>query len=243
MRLVLVAVATAFLVLGVEATGATAKVTAPTLAGAQPAPPDDSAPPASESDGKVVEVRTGVATLDALLKTGTVTRDHDVYVLHQPVNVRPGATLHLDGAKLLLAGGPEPASILVGGTFTATNTTISGGDGPRADRAEIIVRAGGALVSPIERRRSPRRQRGSPGHHRAWRGGEGVDFRHHHRSERAGTVRDRCRTYLAARHHDLPQSHERRRRPRLVPITLRSRHRRHREPGRWDLAYATEPES
>jgi hypothetical protein len=103
-------------------------------------------PPGTEADGKVVEVRTGVATMAALLETGTVTRDRGTYVLHQPVNVLPGATLQLSGESLRLQAGPEPASILVGGTLEVTNARISGGSGPRAALAEIVVREQGALA-------------------------------------------------------------------------------------------------
>ncbi len=75
------------------------------------------------------------------MATRTVTRENGAYVLHQPVNVLPGATLQLAGETLRLAGGAEPASILVGGTLKATNVTISGGSAPRAELAEIVVRA------------------------------------------------------------------------------------------------------
>ena len=112
-------------------------------------------------------------------------------MLHQPVRYSAGATLDLSDVKLRLAGGPEPASLRVNGTLTATNVTFSGGHGPRAERAGDRGERRRLAAAHVERRRRPRVEHRPPGHHRPGPGLRRHDRRHHPAAERPGIERGR----------------------------------------------------
>jgi hypothetical protein len=109
------------------------------------APTTTGLPTSSATMGQVLEVRTGVATVDELLATKSARRRTGGYVFLRPINVFPGATLILNGIDARLAGGVLPATIRVGGTLAVTDSRLSGGRGARDQLAEIAVDAGGSL--------------------------------------------------------------------------------------------------